>query len=41
MMSGTTLQTCVLFWMIYRTTWNKEIRQWVGQPEAYQRGVDD
>ncbi|KAK7386762.1 hypothetical protein VNO78_27098 [Psophocarpus tetragonolobus] len=37
MLSGTVLQTCVLFFMIYRTDWNKEaslaedrIKQWGG-----------
>ncbi|KAL2503762.1 MATE efflux family protein [Abeliophyllum distichum] len=38
MLSGTALQTCVLFWIIYRTDWNKEasfvrdrIKQWGGE----------
>ncbi|KAE9454129.1 hypothetical protein C3L33_13969, partial [Rhododendron williamsianum] len=37
MLAGTALQTCILFWMIYRTNWNKEaciagdrIKQWGG-----------
>uniref|UniRef100_A0A5B6YL80 Putative multidrug and toxic extrusion transporter n=1 Tax=Davidia involucrata TaxID=16924 RepID=A0A5B6YL80_DAVIN len=38
MLSGTFVQTCILFWMIYRTNWSKEvsiagdrIKQWGGE----------
>ncbi|KDP26653.1 hypothetical protein JCGZ_17811 [Jatropha curcas] len=38
MLSGTVLQTCILFWMVGKTNWNKEaaiaeerIRKWGGQ----------
>ncbi|KAA8529622.1 hypothetical protein F0562_034278 [Nyssa sinensis] len=46
MLSGTVVQTCILFWMIYRTNWSKEasiaedrIRQWGG--ETYVREEDE
>ncbi|EEF34481.1 protein DETOXIFICATION 29 [Ricinus communis] len=41
MMSGTVVQTCALFWMIYKTNWNKEasiaedrIRKWGGHTDS-------
>ncbi|GMH20745.1 hypothetical protein Nepgr_022587 [Nepenthes gracilis] len=44
MLSGTVTQTLVLFWMVYRTNWNKEasiagdrIRQW-GSPQEIKQG---
>ncbi|KAL6983746.1 Protein DETOXIFICATION 31 [Sarracenia purpurea var. burkii] len=44
MMAGTGVQTCVLFWMIYRTNWKKEasiagkrIEQWGGEPDDVER----
>ncbi|KAJ7953561.1 Protein DETOXIFICATION [Quillaja saponaria] len=46
MLSGTVLQTCILFFMIYRTNWNKEaslaearIRKWGGEEDS--TGNDD
>ncbi|XP_052203999.1 protein DETOXIFICATION 31-like [Diospyros lotus] len=46
MMSGTLAQTCVLYWIIPRTNWNKEasiagnrIKQWGGEPEATENDV--
>ncbi|XP_014524557.1 protein DETOXIFICATION 29 [Vigna radiata var. radiata] len=46
MLSGTVLQTCVLFFMVYRTDWNKEaslaedrIKQWGGNEDS--RGKND
>ncbi|KVH98405.1 Multi antimicrobial extrusion protein [Cynara cardunculus var. scolymus] len=40
MLTGTVVQTLILFWICYRTNWDKEasmaedrIRQWAGQPE--------
>ncbi|XAR48100.1 hypothetical protein NMG60_11030813 [Bertholletia excelsa] len=45
MMSGTILQTCILFWMIHRTNWNEEasiaesrIKQWEAKQEQQQDG---
>ncbi|XP_059659103.1 protein DETOXIFICATION 29-like [Cornus florida] len=47
MLSGTILQTCFLFWMIYRTNWNKEasiagdrIKQWSGKSDAKKEGEE-
>ncbi|KAH1053517.1 hypothetical protein GLYMA_08G282700v4 [Glycine max] len=41
MLSGTILQTCVLFFLVYRTDWNKEaslaedrIKQWGGHEDS-------
>lgn len=41
MLSGTVLQTCVIFWMVYKTNWDNEasaagdrIRTWGGQTES-------
>nr|GMD24646.1 protein DETOXIFICATION 29-like [Ipomoea batatas] len=46
MMFGTTVQTCVLMWMILRTDWNKEasaaegrIKQWGGESDS--KGYND
>lgn len=40
MVSGTVIQTFVLFWIVYKTNWNKEayiaaarIKMWGGEPE--------
>nr|GMD26462.1 protein DETOXIFICATION 29-like [Ipomoea batatas] len=40
MLGGTVVQTLVLFWIVYKTNWNKEasiaadrIKQWAGEPE--------
>nr|AHI48503.1 multidrug and toxic extrusion transporter [Vaccinium corymbosum] len=47
MMCGTVVQTIVLFWIIYRTNWNKEasiagnrIRQWGGEGEPDDKAND-
>ncbi|XP_043725985.1 protein DETOXIFICATION 29-like [Telopea speciosissima] len=47
MLCGTILQTCVLFWMIYRTNWNKEasiaedrIRQWGGEIHEKSKDIE-
>ncbi|GMP82687.1 hypothetical protein CsSME_00036885 [Camellia sinensis var. sinensis] len=47
MMSGTIVQTCVLFWMIYRTNWNKEasiagnrIKQWGGESDIRENDIE-
>ncbi|XXG49544.1 hypothetical protein AAC387_Pa02g3705 [Persea americana] len=47
MLSGTVLQTLVLFWMTYRTNWNTEaskaedrIRKWGGEPTDEVSGND-
>ncbi|XP_052204987.1 protein DETOXIFICATION 29-like [Diospyros lotus] len=47
MMSGTVVQTCVLYWIIHRTNWNKEasiagnrIKQWGGEPEGPETDVE-
>ncbi|XP_052204986.1 protein DETOXIFICATION 29-like [Diospyros lotus] len=49
MLSGTILQTCILFWMVYRTNWKKEasiagdrIKQWGGEthPRKSQKNAD-
>ncbi|XP_024024024.1 protein DETOXIFICATION 31 [Morus notabilis] len=47
MMSGTALQICVLFWMIYRTNWNKEaskaeerIKKWGGHLDSKGNDVE-
>ncbi|XP_042502986.1 protein DETOXIFICATION 29-like [Macadamia integrifolia] len=47
MLSGTILQTCVLFWLIYRTNWNKEasiaedrIRQWGGNNNEISNDIE-
>ncbi|XP_043725986.1 protein DETOXIFICATION 29-like [Telopea speciosissima] len=47
MLSGTILQTCVLFWLIYRTNWNKEasiaedrIRQWGGHNDEKSNDIE-
>ncbi|KAL3501141.1 hypothetical protein ACH5RR_035590 [Cinchona calisaya] len=44
MVSGTVIQTIVLFWIVYRTNWNKEasvaakrIQQWGGEPDAKEK----
>ncbi|PIN01973.1 putative membrane protein, predicted efflux pump [Handroanthus impetiginosus] len=41
MVSGTLVQTLILFWIVYRTNWNKEasiaaqrIKMWGGEPDA-------
>ncbi|PON64227.1 Multi antimicrobial extrusion protein, partial [Parasponia andersonii] len=41
MLSGTVLQTCILFWMVHKTNWNKEaskaesrIRKWGGHTDS-------
>ncbi|KAF3431206.1 hypothetical protein FNV43_RR25936 [Rhamnella rubrinervis] len=48
MMFGTVLQTCVLFWMVYRTNWHKEasiaedrIRKWGGEKDSKQNDVEN
>ncbi|CAI9092997.1 OLC1v1028392C1 [Oldenlandia corymbosa var. corymbosa] len=47
MVTGTVVQTIVLFYIVYRTNWNKEasfaakrIRQWGGEPEANGNDVE-
>ncbi|GMN41532.1 hypothetical protein TIFTF001_010750 [Ficus carica] len=47
MLSGTVLQTCVLFWMIYKTNWNKEasvaedrIKKWGGHIDFKENDVE-
>jgi len=47
MMCGTVVQTIILFWIIYRTNWNKEasiagkrIRQWGGEGEPDDKAND-
>lgn len=30
MLIGTVVQTCVLFWLNYRTNWNKEVTNFIG-----------
>ncbi|PSS28522.1 Protein DETOXIFICATION like [Actinidia chinensis var. chinensis] len=47
MMSGTIVQTCVLFGIIYRTNWNKEasiagnrIKQWGGDPDDKENDIE-
>ncbi|KDP26652.1 hypothetical protein JCGZ_17810 [Jatropha curcas] len=47
MMSGTAVQTCALFWMVYRTNWNKEasiaedrIRKWGGHADNKENNID-
>ncbi|XWS63716.1 hypothetical protein CRYUN_Cryun06bG0125600 [Craigia yunnanensis] len=47
MISGTVVQTCILFGMIYRTNWNKEasiaedrITKWGGHKESIENNVD-
>ncbi|KAL8157040.1 protein DETOXIFICATION 30-like [Apium graveolens] len=48
MLSGTVVQTLVLFWIVYRTNWNKEasiaeqrIRQWGGEPDQGAKGLEN
>lgn len=47
MLIGTVVQTCVLFWLNYRTNWNKEasiaedrIRRWGGDSNAKENDVE-
>ncbi|XP_027153670.1 protein DETOXIFICATION 29-like [Coffea eugenioides] len=47
MVSGTAVQTVVLFWIVYRTNWNKEasvaakrIQEWGGEPDAKANDVE-
>ncbi|XP_024023914.1 protein DETOXIFICATION 29 [Morus notabilis] len=47
MLSGTVLQTCVLFWMVYRTNWNREaskagerIKKWGGHSDSKGNDVE-
>ncbi|XP_059657870.1 protein DETOXIFICATION 29-like [Cornus florida] len=47
MLTGTVVQTCVLFWMIYKTNWNKEasiagdrIKQWGGEQDTKENDVE-
>ncbi|KAH7515671.1 hypothetical protein FEM48_Zijuj10G0051400 [Ziziphus jujuba var. spinosa] len=48
MLSGTVVQTCVLFWMVYKTNWNKEasiaedrIRKWGGHKDSKQNDAEN
>ncbi|XAR48099.1 hypothetical protein NMG60_11030812 [Bertholletia excelsa] len=48
MLTGTVVQTIILFWMIYRTNWHKEasiagqrIKQWGGEPEEAKETQND
>ncbi|XP_074334599.1 protein DETOXIFICATION 30-like isoform X2 [Apium graveolens] len=48
MLSGTVVQTLVLFWIVYRTNWNKEasiaeqrIRQWGGEPDYGSKSLEN
>ncbi|OMO78336.1 protein TRANSPARENT TESTA 12-like protein, partial [Corchorus capsularis] len=47
MLSGTVVQTCVLYGMIYKTNWNKEasiaeerIRKWGGEDDSKDKNVE-
>jgi len=47
MVTGTVVQTLVLFWIVYRTNWNKEasiagqrIKQWGGEPVGKEDDVE-
>ncbi|RVX04295.1 hypothetical protein CK203_018487 [Vitis vinifera] len=47
MLSGTVVQTCILFGMIYRTNWNREvsmagdrIRKWGGGATSTENDVE-
>ncbi|CAK9175973.1 unnamed protein product [Ilex paraguariensis] len=47
MLTGTVIQTLILFWIVYRTNWNKEasiagqrIKHWGGDPDAKQNDLE-
>ncbi|KAK3041853.1 hypothetical protein RJ639_000369 [Escallonia herrerae] len=47
MLTGTVIQTLVLFWIVYRTNWNKEasiaghrIKEWGGEQDAKENDVE-
>ncbi|KAM7484191.1 hypothetical protein LguiA_000200 [Lonicera macranthoides] len=47
MLTGTVIQTLVLFWIVYKTNWNKEasiagrrIKQWGGEPDGKQKDTE-